>query len=158
LIVTNEHIVTIEKDEDMERLNAKDKRGGIRIPLLAERIRYVLDGVQHEADVGDITNDGLFIKTEKILSPKKKIEIQLQLPGDLGSLQVGASVVRVNWAVNRKKGREHLGMGLRFEDVSPNIKKILDAYVVYLRNKQIITVSKRIIEEFFGNEGPKKFT
>jgi hypothetical protein len=83
--------------------------------------------------------------------------LKLNLPGDLGSLQVTASVVRVKWAATRKAGKDSLGMGVRFEEVSPNIKKILDAFVVYLRNKQIITVSKRIIEEFFGENGPKKF-
>jgi hypothetical protein len=47
-------------------------------------------------------------------------------------------------------------MGVRFDKLNSGTKKILDAYVVYLRNKQIINVSKRIIEEFFGSQGPKK--
>lgn len=139
----------------MEPLKSKDKRAGIRIPLLSEKVVYFLNDQEVEADIGDITNDGLFLKTERILPPKSRVNLKLQLPGDLGALQVNAAVVRVNWAMNRKKGKESLGMGVRFDDVSPNIKKILDAFVVYLRNKQIITVSKRIIEEFFG-DNPKK--
>lgn len=141
----------------MEPLKSKDKRAGIRIPLLSERATYSLNGQDFEADIGDITNEGLFLKTEKLLSPQSKVQLKLNLPGDLGSLQVTASVVRVKWAATRKAGKDSLGMGVRFEEVSPNIKKILDAFVVYLRNKQIITVSKRIIEEFFGENGPKKF-
>lgn len=141
----------------MEPMKSKDKRAGIRIPLLSERAIYTVEGADLEADLGDITNEGLFLKTDKLLSPKTKVSLKLNLPGDLGSLQVEATVVRVNWAASRKKGREHLGMGVRFDEVSPNIKKILDAFVVYLRNKQIISVSKRIIEEFFGDNGPKKF-
>jgi Tfp pilus assembly protein PilZ len=141
----------------MEPLKSKDKRAGIRIPLLSERLTILVDGRELEADIGDITNDGLFVKTESLLKPQTKVTLRLNLPGDLGNLQVNAQVVRVNWALNRRKGKENLGMGLRFEEVSPNIKKILEAFVVYLRNKQIITVSKRIIEEFFGNDGPKKF-
>jgi len=141
----------------MEPMKSKDKRAGIRIPLLSERATYIVDGIEHQCDIGDITNEGLFLKTDSILSPKASVVLKLQLPGDLGNLQVDARVVRVNWAVNRKKGKETLGMGVNFVDVSPNIKKIIDAFVVYLRNKQIITVSKRIIEEFFGDNGPKKF-
>jgi Tfp pilus assembly protein PilZ len=139
----------------MEPLRSKDKRAGIRIPLLSEKVSYFIDGVEHFADVSDITADGLFLKTEKLVSPRSDTLIQLALPGDLGNLQVNAKVVRVNWVANRKKGRDSLGMGVKFENISPNIRKIIDAYVVYLRNKQIITVSKRIIEEFFGND-PKK--
>lgn len=141
----------------MEPLKSKDKRTGIRIPLLSERAIYSVEGKDFEADIGDITNDGLFLKTDQLLTPRTRVALKLQLPGDLGTLQVTAAVVRVNWAVSRKAGKDTLGMGVRFDEVSPNIKKILDAFVVYLRNKQIITVSKRIIEEFFGNEGPKKF-
>lgn len=140
----------------MDSVASKDKRAGIRIPLLSENVAYFHNGVEKRADISDITNEGLFIKTSEVLPPKTQLSLQVQLPGDLGTINVGATVIRVNWTVNRKKSREHLGMGIRFENVPANIKKILDAYVVYLRNKQIITVSKRIIEEFFGSEGPKK--
>lgn len=140
----------------METLRSKDKRGGIRVPLLAEKATFSFDNREGQADITDITNDGLFLRTSEILKPKDLVVLKLNLPGDLGCLHVNARVVRVNWAVSRKRNRENLGMGLQFSDVSPSIRKILDAYVVYLRNKQIISVSKRIIEEFFGNDGPKK--
>jgi hypothetical protein len=140
----------------MKTLSAKDKRTGIRIPLLSERVSFIAEGARTEADVGDITPDGAFLKTEKILRPKTPITLNVQLPGDLGLLSLDGEVVRVNWAVNRKKNKENLGMGVRFDKLNSGTKKILDAYVVYLRNKQIINVSKRIIEEFFGSQGPKK--
>ena len=140
----------------METLKSKDKRNGIRVPLLSEKVMVNCDGLTRSVDIGDITTDGVFIKTNDLLEPRKKVVVQLTLPGDLGSIDVNASVVRVNWALSKKKDKNQLGMGLRFNGVAPNIKKILDAYVVYLRNKQIITVSKRIIEEFFGSDGPKR--
>jgi len=142
----------------MKTLSTKDKRAGIRIPLLSEKLRYFIKDAVLEAEVGDITNEGVFLKTTQILSPKTPLSIQFQLPGDLGVLNVKGSVVRVNWTVNRKRGKDQLGFGVKFEDLNESTKKILDAYVVYLRNKQIISVSKRIIEEFFGAQGPKKFT
>ena len=138
---------------------SKDKRAGIRVPLLSETLTYFYNGEARACAVTDITNDGLFLKTEEILKPQSDITLQLELPGDLGFVQVQAKVIRVNWALNKKKSRETLGMGVRFLNVAPNIQKILEAYVVYLRNKQIISVSKRIIEEFFGPDaGPKKTT
>lgn len=140
----------------MQPINKKDKRAGIRVPLLAEKIHYSFYDEVFEADIGDITNEGVFLKTQKILKPQTPLEIQMTLPGDLGKLSVKARVVSVNWTVNRRKNKEHMGMGVQFEDVNPGAKKILEAYVVYLRNKQIISVSKRIIEEFFGSQGPKK--
>lgn len=140
----------------MRPMNSKDKRAGIRIPLLSERIGYFWGEEKREADIGDITNEGVFLRTTEILPPKTPLMIHILLPGDLGHLNVEGRVVRVNWTVNRKKNRESMGMGVRFENLNPGTKKILDAYVVYLRNKQIINVSKRIIEEFFGSQGPKK--
>ena len=127
----------------MEPLRSKDKRAGIRIPLLSERATYHLNGQDIDTDIGDITNEGLFLKTETLLAPQTKIQLRLTLPGDLGSLQVSGTVVRVNWAATRKKGKDHLGMGIRFDDVSPNIKKILDAFVVYLRSFK--TYHRRIL-------------
>lgn len=140
----------------MKTVSQKDKRTGIRIPLLAEKVVLISNGERFEADVGDITNDGAFLRTDKIMAPKTAVTLNVQLPGDLGILSLDGEVVRVNWTVNRKKNREHLGMGIKFENLNPGTKKILDAYVVYLRNKQIINVSKRIIEEFFGSQGPNK--
>ena len=69
----------------MEPLRSKDKRAGIRIPLLSEKVSYFVNGVEHFADVSDITAEGLFLKTDKLLSPRADTLIQLALPGDLAS-------------------------------------------------------------------------
>ncbi|PIR21753.1 MAG: hypothetical protein COV44_11515 [Deltaproteobacteria bacterium CG11_big_fil_rev_8_21_14_0_20_45_16] len=140
----------------MKTLSKKDKRAGIRVPLLSEKVLFFVSTNQFDADVGDITTEGVFLKSTELLKPQTAVNIQFSLPGDLGLLSVEGKVVRVNWAINRKRGKEHLGLGIRFENLTEGTKKILDAYVVYLRNKQIISVSKRIIEEFFGaNKNPK---
>jgi c-di-GMP-binding flagellar brake protein YcgR len=141
----------------MMETSSKEKRSEIRVPLLSEKISYFVDGREFTADIADITTDGIFLRSNEVLKPRTFVKVQLTLPGDLGVLEVAGHVVRVNWSLSKKHKKDHLGMGIRFENLSENIKKILDAYVVYLRNKQIITVSKRIIEEFFGNDGPKKF-
>lgn len=140
----------------MKSMGKKEKRAGIRIPLLSEKLHYFVDSEMREASVGDITAEGMFLKTEQVLAPKTDLRVQIKLPGDLGDLSLKAKVVRVNWAVSRRKNRDQLGFGVQFEDLNDGTKKILDAYVVYLRNKQIISVSKKIIEEFFGSSQPKK--
>lgn len=140
----------------MRTVSTKEKRNGIRIPLLSERVAYFVNGDRFEADVADITNEGVFLKTDHLIKPRSPVTITIQLPGDLGTLNVDGQAVRVNWATSRRQNRDTLGLGVRFQDLNPGTKKILDAYVVYLRNKQIINVSKRIIEEFFGNQGPNK--
>ena len=140
----------------MKPVNQKDKRNEIRIPLLSEKVVF-LDSNKKElvADVSDITAEGLFLRTAELLKPRDTVYLKISLPGDLGQLELVSEVVRINWMKSAKRNKEHLGMGLKFKNITESQKKILDAYVVYLRNKQIISVSKRIIEEFFGPKGSK---
>lgn len=142
----------------MNRVSTKEKRAGIRIPLLSEKIEVISADYHQVTEISDITTDGSFIKTSELLPPQTKVLLRISLPGDLGSLDIQGQIIRVKWAKKPGRKNEHLGMGIKFADIDENKKKILDAYVVYLRNKQIITVSKRIIEEFFGGPkgGPKK--
>lgn len=134
--------------------NPKDKRNSIRIPLLSEK---VMIGQGQYFEIADITPYGLFVKIENSQFPtvNSTLEVTFQLPGDLGPLSISAQVVRISWA-KTKRSNVQLGYGVKFVDVRPGHKKILDAYVTYLRNKQIITVSKRIIEEFF-NGNPRAY-
>lgn len=140
--------------------NKKDKRSHIRIPLLSESVSFEYiptDGakvIKEVCGMADISNSGCFIKTIANVKPKSFITVNLTLPGDLGVMQVKGKVIWRRWAIKKGSKSQDLGMGVAFTDVSPTIQKVLDAYCVYLRNKQIITVSKRIIEEFFGPKEP----
>lgn len=133
----------------------KDKRKTIRIPLLAETV-FVKDSNENyvKYDMKDITEVGCFIKGYSNAKAHDKIDIRFVLPNDLGMIIVEGEVVRVNWADIKKKEIVK-GVGIQFTDtISPAYKKILSAYVIYLRNKQIIQVSKRLIEEFFNGRPP----
>lgn len=140
--------------------NKKDKRAHIRVPILSEAIKYdtiPVDGGKISTEscgLYDISNGGLFIKTVANIKPRSYINVYLQLPGDLGAIQVRGQVMWRRWAVKKAERESNLplGMGVKFVDVTPDIKRVIEAYVIYIRNKQIITVSKRIIEEFFGPE------
>lgn len=128
----------------------QERRVDIRIPILSERIEFVHDGKTFQKEIGDISKEGIFIKSEELLPPHSEIYLKIQLPGDLGFLNVPSTVRHVNWcSVKRHKNRVR-GFGIHFLPTAANLKKILAAYVIYLRNKQIINVSKKILEDFFG--------
>lgn len=125
-------------------MNSKEKRKNIRIPLLSEHVE--INSIPEF--VMNITTSGAFIKTKNLKKPREVIDIIITLPGDLGNMKVQGIVRRVVWTA---KPEDAIGYGVEFVNMISSTQKIMDAYVVYLRNKQIITVSKRIIEEFFGD-------
>lgn len=133
----------------------KEKRKTLRVPLLSE---YVSLRQQEEnfsfsirAKVRDINTLGFFAETDTKLDPNLTVHCIFELPGDLGPLELTGRFVRFNWRADKKK-KTVKGVAIEFKDLSESKKKILDSFVIYLRNKQIISVSKRIIEEFFGGK------
>lgn len=138
--------------------NKKERRKDIRIPLIFETVTLdsiPVDGakvITETCEVADISKGGAFIKTIANLKPKSFINIRFRLPGDLGLFQVRAQILWKRWGVPKGSKDLKLGIAVKFVDVSAMNAKILDAYLIYLRNQQIITVSKRIIEEFFGDK------
>lgn len=141
----------------------KDKRGDIRIPLLSESalvqeygFLWNRDPYSQELDMDNVGNEGAFFKVkpgQPYPPGGTMVTVKFKLPGDLGILQFEGKVCRMVWRLNKKKNLNTLGFAVNFMPKTESVQKIWDAYRVYLRNKQIITVSKRIIEEFFG--GPK---
>lgn len=133
----------------------KERRKSIRVPLTTELCQWkLMDGIEtHESNLMDFTRYGCFVKATLSPQPKSYIYIFFKLPGDLGIVKLDAQVAWVRWS-KRKNKRDELGFGVRFIDVAENMDKILEAYQTYLRNKQIIIVSKRIIEEFFDRVPP----
>lgn len=133
-------------------VNPKEKRKHMRFALLSEAIEfYTVDGWK-TFKMDNISEAGAFLESDTYLTKHDEPrDVYLQLPGDLGKLMIQGKVNRVNWVANKKK---ELKKGFAIEFIVDNVghQKIIDAYVTYLRNKQIITVSKRIIEEFFGSQ------
>lgn len=130
-------------------MQEKEKRRGLRVPILSGSVDLITLDRREKCEVYDLSTTGLFLKNDKFLKPQDKALIELHLPSDLGILALNSEVVWIKWAKS-KKDTHPLGMGFRFNTSAPQ-QKILDAYVNYVRNKQIIAVSKRIIEEFFGD-------
>jgi hypothetical protein len=133
----------------MDDKSVKERRKDIRIELLSEHMK--INGKLVE--VKNISQSGLFfVDALESFRIADMIYIELSLPGDLGYVALDGKIVHARWA---DKDPAKRGFGVKFDNVPVNIQKIVDAYCVYLRNKQIITVSKRIIEEFFGPKTPQ---
>jgi hypothetical protein len=146
-MIKEPRIGLIEYRQFGDIMNKKDKRAYIRIPLIVGW-HCMID--QKSYPIADIANNGLFLKDDDLrLNLKSNYQISIELPGDLGNFKFNCKVVRCVLKGNEKKSI-YRGYGIEFI-LSDNEQKIMDSYVVYLRNKQIISVSKRIIEEFFGN-------
>lgn len=129
----------------------KDKRKEIRIPLINEFVGVTKeDNLVDQFQLSDISPIGCFIQSNKLKRPGEIIELVFSLPGDLGLFRVKAIVKQVKWAMTKKSNR-HKGYGVEFdfEGKEDNIK-IMNSYSSYLRNHQIIKVSKRILETYLG--------
>lgn len=134
----------------------KERRKDIRVPLLKETVTWTRHGKMFNLKtdtVIDISINGLFIQSNDQPDIGEVVQIFVKLPGDLGALDLSAKVKWRRWATS-KKNPMPIGFGVNIEYDNPKIEKIMNSYVVYMRNKQIITVSKRIIEEYFGTRKP----
>ena len=133
--------------------SSKDKRQFIRVPLLSESAEIFLEGKTQEVySLADLSQKGLFAKSDVIPKLGSSAIVYFTLPGDLGTLPIMGKIARVVWTQTKKdkdKKVKPKGFAVEFDEQAESTKKILDAYIVYLRNKQIISVSKRILEEFF---------
>jgi Tfp pilus assembly protein PilZ len=138
-------------------MDTKEKRKTIRVRLLDGKCHWKLaDGYEYfDAKVSDFNSEGCFVQSLKPVGIKEHINLVFPLPGDLGEITIYGQVKWNRWHLKAKdKSKYDLGFGVEFTAVSESQKKILDSYTTYLRNRQIIAVSKRIIEEFFSKVPP----
>lgn len=125
---------------------SKERRSTIRVPVVDQKI--ILNGSQFTVD--NMSRAGLFVLDDALtLKINDPVSIQFALPGDLGNLIVAGKVTHSVWSAS--KASPKLGFGIKFVNLTQQTKNILESYESYVRNKQIINISKRIIEEFFGS-------
>lgn len=137
-------------------MNKKERRIEIRIPILSEPCSYTckesLDSI--EGTLADMSSKGVYINSSFQPNVKDIIQVNFRLPSDMGIFSVNGRVTRKRWAVT-KKSKLQTGFAVEFIDNIPKVEEVIKSYVIYMRNKQIITVSRRIIEEFFGTAEDK---
>ena len=144
----------------MNTPNTKERRSTIRVPILSESCtwnsEYIL--AKTESSIANLSHVGMFIDSKTQPNVKDLVQVTLKLPGDMGDLNINGRVIRKRWAVT-KKSKLSTGFAIKFESNNPKIEEVMKSYSIYMRNKQIIQVSTRIIQEFFGalpeTEGPK---
>lgn len=131
----------------------KERRKDMRLVLVYETVNiFDSNGIGYFRKLRDISMGGAYIE-DIALKPNEYANISIDLPGDLGKFPINFKVKRVDWAKTKKRKQ---GIAVEFCDMSESNKNILSSYITYMRNRQIVSVSKRIIEEFFGRIPPKK--
>lgn len=139
----------------MKTNNPKDRRQYIRIPLLSEAAMVSIGRDLFKVKMTDVCQGGCFVEFEDLANVKigEIVVVNIQLPSDLGLIILEGRIVWTRWR-KKAKSQEARGFGVCFHLPSGPQLKIWESWLVYIRNKQIITVSKRIIEEFFGSKVP----
>lgn len=101
-----------------------------------------------EISLLNISNEGVFIG--HLLKPQDRVLLRFKMPGDLGNLTMPFRVARTVWTANKKA--KVVGSGGTLTFATQAQRKIWESMVVFMRNKQIIEISKRIIAEFGGKD------
>ena len=135
----------------MANTNVKERRKSHRITIVNPKEWLIHDNWE----LVDVSKGGAFIATDDIPSAANKHTItgvSVKLPSELGLLILPCKVVRIQWYKSKEKPK---GFAVAFDITNPQVSVIFESWLNFVRNNQIVTVSKRIIEEFFGTgKGP----
>ncbi len=104
----------------------EDKRKSIRVPVNIPA-RFLLDREEYEALALNISEDGIFLKTGRVVSEHQSIEIFFRLPETRDVLRLKGRVI---WST-RVEGTDTAvsGMGAQFEQVPEEQKEELRQFI-----------------------------
>jgi len=103
-----------------------DKRKNIRVETNID-ILFKESGAFIKSYMLNVSNGGLFLKTENPLQIDSLVTIRMKLPGDTENMEIQGCVVWSN-----PKGKNNAfpsGMGIQFVKMSPEHKKKIEAFV-----------------------------
>jgi hypothetical protein len=109
-------------------------RGELRAPL-AWRASIHVAGRRKEAQVYSLSERGAFLETPRPSIVGTKIDVELQLPR--GPRSLPGKVLHTNVTGNLLRPHAPIGMGIRFEDLSPALCDDL-AQIVAQRNLELL--------------------
>jgi hypothetical protein len=138
----------------MDSINLKERRKSIRTMTINPEC-WLCDS---SLKLIDISNTGAFIGSNETISPSDKqsvTHLEIKLPGELGLFIIPCEVVRIQWIETKTRPK---GYAVKFGSSANDEKKVLEAWISFIRNNQIITVSQRIIDEYFGHGKRPTFT
>jgi uncharacterized protein (TIGR02266 family) len=97
-----------------------------RIPV-SLRVEFRARSKDHAAYTRDLSPHGTFIKSPQPLAVGTRLKLKIHLPGGKNSLALDAEVMRVV----RPTAGSHLlpGLGVRFLDVSPEARRVLQEFI-----------------------------
>ncbi len=110
-------------------VEALDRRRSRRSPVTV-RIDYASVDEMFSEFTRDINDGGLFIETDKPHAPGTEVTMQFQLPGSEDTLETVGRVVRVTSAALGRPG----GMGIEFDELTPDDRRKIDRMVRALRS------------------------
>jgi uncharacterized protein (TIGR02266 family) len=101
------------------------------------RTSTVIQVDYHTADsffrdfVDNVSTGGMFIATPKPLEPGTQLRLEFLLPGFNYPIRVKAEVM---WNRDKSSVNQRRGMGVKFENLSPNAKDKINTIVKRLRS------------------------
>jgi hypothetical protein len=129
--------------------NAKERRAFLRVPITSGFIEYYLPGHPYQrSDLINVSIEGCFIARAPTIKPKSEIIVFFRLPGNIGLLELPGEVMWLKWA-KKKDDKTPLGVGVKFS-LTEEKRLIMESFISYMRNMQIIAMSQRIVEAFWG--------
>jgi uncharacterized protein (TIGR02266 family) len=105
-----------------------DRRASPRFDLEVE-VGFETDSNFYTGLTQDISSGGLFVATHQLRRVGDRIKVKFALPGRAEPVEVETEVrwVRESSSLQRLDGAH--GMGLRFVDLSPEVKAVIDSFL-----------------------------
>ena len=108
----------------------KERRKKSRMPIIIQINYHTVDSFFRDfAD--DLSAEGMFIATQEPLEPGTKLSLEFLLPGCNYPIRVKAEVM---WNRDETSVEQRRGMGIKFENLSPDAKDKINTIVKRLRS------------------------
>ena len=121
--------ISLDGEGAQDGVSDADRRRADRAGVTV-RIDYATVDELFSEFTRDINEGGLFIETEKLKPPGTEVSMQFHLPGSNEVLSTLGRVVRVS---NGRVGVPS-GMGIEFDELTPDDRKKIDRIVRALRS------------------------
>jgi hypothetical protein len=128
----------------------KEKRKNMRLEIISGDVAMVNMEV---VTVKNLSPEGIYVYLDDITKYKVNSYciVDLFLPESMkdeyGAIPIKGKIIRVDWRETKDK---KIGMTIKFEYEKERVKSVVESLICYTRNRQIVSVSKRILKEVMG--------
>ena len=128
----------------------KEKRKNMRLEIISGDVAMVNMEI---VTVKNLSPEGIYVYLDDIT--KYKINnyciVDLFLPESMkdeyGAIPIKGKIIRFDWRETKDK---KMGMAIKFEYEKEKVKSVVESLICYTKNRQIVSVSKKILEEVMG--------